>query len=96
MWLDAVVDRSNRIYRNGYGLTDMVGNVTHWCLDFGGEYYQVKGLDPVNKVKGRTREARGGSWYVYTATDFRCSLGSSNSSDYQNDMFGFRLVAKPK
>jgi formylglycine-generating enzyme required for sulfatase activity len=90
------VDRTDRIYRNGYGLTDMVGNVWQWCPDYYNQGYRPTGNDPVDTKKSNTRCVRGGSWYVDFPVGFRCAFRFRYFPDSRNNFYGFRLSAGPK
>ena len=91
----AAVDRTNRIYRNGYGLTDMVGNVWQWCAD----YYngdRPAGKDPVDTQKSKLRCVRGGSWLHGGPGIFRCADRFGYYPDNWYYYVGFRLSAGQK
>jgi formylglycine-generating enzyme required for sulfatase activity len=93
------VDRSNRIYRNGYGLTDMVGNVWQWCSDYHNEDYRPTGRDPKDAKRSGLRCVRGGSWLFIlpgVPDDFRCAYRSGMFPDYRYLLYGFRLSAGQK
>lgn len=92
----AAVDRTNRIYRNGYGLTDMVGNVWQMCADYHNLDYLPNGKDPVNTQKSETRCLRGGSWRVIHPLFFRCACSFSDHSEFRINCCGFRLSAGQK
>ncbi len=92
----AAVDRANRIYRNGYGLTDMVGNVGQWCADYYNDGYRPNGKDPVDTQKSRTRCIRGGSWDFNDPVIFRCAIRLRGNPDIGNYNDGFRLSAGQK
>jgi formylglycine-generating enzyme required for sulfatase activity len=92
----AAVDRTDRIYRNGYGLTDMVGNVGEWCADYGNQNYRPSGQDPVDTKNSKFRSVRGSSWDFNNPASFRCAYRKGYFSDYSlNNGFGFRLAVGP-
>ncbi len=71
-----------------YGVIDMAGNVSEWCMDwYGADYYKntlVK--NPTGPKIGKCRVRRGGSWYNYIGCrsafrddydtlDYNCGIG---------------------
>ena len=65
---------------NAWGLYDMHGNVSEWCLDWNGSL--TNSSDPQGPASGSYRVIRGGSWY-YEASD--CSSSSRDSRYPSND-----------
>ena len=96
----AAVDRTDRIYRNGYGLTDMVGNVDQWCADYYDPDYRPAGKDPVDTRQSEYRCIRGGSWNSWLLDEYLCASRNGLYSDAGhsggNLSSGFRLSAGQK
>ncbi len=92
----AAVDRKNRISRNGYGLTDMMGNVAQWCADYYNEDYRPVGKDPKDIKKSRKYCVRGESWFFDNIGNFRCAYRSWYFPGLGAEALGFRLSAGPK
>lgn len=47
---------------DAWGLYDMIGHVSEWCLDCYGDYPQEPVTDPSGPESGEYRILRGGSW----------------------------------
>ena len=72
---------------NAWGLYDMSGNVSEFCLDWYSENLAY-GTDPKGPSwGGGLRELRGGSWFTSTGSSFYTSSGR-----FQDSTGGFRLV----
>jgi formylglycine-generating enzyme required for sulfatase activity len=71
---------------NGFGLFDMAGNVSEWCLD---RYRPLGSGSPFKP--GVLRVLKGGSWYSW-ARDLRCAARQSAAPDYADGYIGFRVL----
>ena len=79
---------------NAWGLYDMHGNVSEWCLDYSAATANLMGEceDPKGVTTGSSRIMRGGGWSFSAPTSFR-SAYRSGVNPYMNDVYtGFRVV----
>jgi sulfatase modifying factor 1 len=70
---------------NGYGLSDMTGNMWEWCWDRAGLYSSEPQTDPCGPVSRLGQMHRGGSF-----ADYRISVRSAYEPTFQDFRFGFR------
>ncbi len=76
---------------NAWGLYDMHGNVSEWCLDFYQPDYPDAATDPVGPDSGRVKVIRGGSFATFLP-GCRCAARQSGPAAYKYVETGFRVV----
>ncbi|HEX5707848.1 MAG TPA: SUMF1/EgtB/PvdO family nonheme iron enzyme [Pyrinomonadaceae bacterium] len=80
---------------NGFGLYDMLGNVSEWCLDYWhGNYNSAPADGSARMIRGdmNSRVLRGGSW-DYNPVLLRSTFRSRFSPNSKLNSVGFRVVA---
>lgn len=76
---------------NGWGLHDMEGNVSEWCLDGFLDFNNLPGgTDPFIR-DGKRRAVRGGSWIAYSAFAGSGSRLNLDPNTRDNE-YGFRVA----
>ena len=76
---------------NAWGLHDMHGNLSEWCLDWYGPYEAGDQTDPLGRVEGDFRVIRGG----YHSTFVRLLRSAKRTAwlpQTKSDKVGFRVV----
>jgi formylglycine-generating enzyme required for sulfatase activity len=71
---------------NGFGLSDMAGNVSEWCLD---RFIPEVRPGPFTNPEGRI--LKGGSWYS-RARDLRCAARRFAAPQNADGFIGFRII----
>jgi formylglycine-generating enzyme required for sulfatase activity len=81
---------------NGFGLSDLHGNVFEWCLDHGHKTYSGSPTDGSGWVSGgdsNYRVSRGGAWYNSSSHCRSAYRVVGTAPDFRSDSHGLRVVA---
>ena len=82
---------------NKWGLSDTLGNVWEWCLDWYADYDEQSLIDPGGPVLGDRKVQRGGAFVWHSALTCRAAARGAlglGCSDY-TFMSGFRVALVP-
>lgn len=76
---------------NAWGLADIYGNVSEWCLDWFGWYTPEDKIHPQGPPSGTSRVYRGGSW-ADSPQDARAAARGGLNPNSRLSSLGFRVV----
>lgn len=76
---------------NAFGLHDMHGNVSEWCVDVFHPYNAVDKTDPVQRKPGKKVATRSGS-FAHKASFLRASARNGATPNSLSFLNGFRIV----
>ena len=81
---------------NPWGLHDLHGNVSEWCMDdWSSDYENTPRDQSPMSISGETRKShRGGNWFTESDST-RCSARGSSQRNMAKDGIGLRLVWQP-
>jgi len=74
---------------NGFGLSDMAGNVAEWCLN---HFFDAASRGPFTNPEARV--LKGGSWYS-RARDLRSAARRFAAPQNADGFIGFRIIRAP-
>ena len=81
---------------NGFGLQDMLGNVSEFVSDWYGDYEAGDQANPTGPVSGTQRVIRGGCWFNSTPSfNVRSSFRIGLDPDRRTEFEGFRVARNP-
>jgi formylglycine-generating enzyme required for sulfatase activity len=85
---------------NPWGLHDMHGNASEWCLDNLGRYSGGSVTNPIGFISGRSHIQRGGSYHAphsaHCRSAFRQAFDTGDKSVIANMEVGFRVALAPE
>jgi len=85
---------------NPWGVYDMHGNASEWCLDKLGRYSGGSITNPIGSLSSGSHIQRGGSYHsphgAYCRSAFRQGIGTGDKSVIGNMEVGFRVALAPE
>jgi sulfatase modifying factor 1 len=100
-WISAITAKDGYIFTapvghfrpNEFGLFDMHGNVSEWCIDwYDSDYYsKAPTADPLNSSEAAGRVIRGGGWRGIPRF-CRSAVRSRDAPEFRHYFLGFRVA----
>jgi formylglycine-generating enzyme required for sulfatase activity len=81
--------------KNPYGLCDISGNVSEWCMDYyDGRFYETQAMavNPVNRKAAEHVVVRGCDWHHEAGVSIRITKRSHYPPDFRHFYIGFRCA----